>query len=115
MRILQSVASGLLGKASFEGGMATAALGIALHFFIALSMSAVYYLFAQYWPILRQYPILCGSVYGVGLYVVMNYVVVPILAASAGSKDPLWIVLSIVVHALLIGVPIAYMTAKSTA
>jgi len=38
-RILQSVAAGLLGDASFEGGAATAALGLALHFLIATSMS----------------------------------------------------------------------------
>jgi predicted ABC-type sugar transport system permease subunit len=46
-QILQSVAAGLLGKASFEGGAATAALGLALHFLIALSMSAVYYLVSR--------------------------------------------------------------------
>jgi len=43
-RILQSVAAGLLGEASFEGGWETAALGLALHYLIALSMSVVYYL-----------------------------------------------------------------------
>jgi hypothetical protein len=32
-RIFQSVAAGLLGPASFEGGAATAALGLGLHFF----------------------------------------------------------------------------------
>jgi hypothetical protein len=37
----------------------------------------------------------------------MNYVVVPLSAAGPGSKDPLWITLSVAVHALLIGIPIA--------
>ncbi len=48
-RIFQSVAAGLLGEASFEGGAATAALGLALHFFIATSMSVAYYLAAGRW------------------------------------------------------------------
>jgi len=60
-RILQSVASGLLGKASFQGGARTAALGLALHYLIALSMSAVYYLLARRWSLLWQRPLLCGA------------------------------------------------------
>ncbi len=106
-RILQSVAAGLLGEASFEGGWATAALGLALHFLIALSMSAAYYLVSQRWALLWQRPFLCGAGYGLLLYAIMNHVVVPLSAAAPGSKDPLWITLTIAVHALLIGIPIA--------
>jgi len=106
-RILQSVAAGLLGEASFKGGWETAALGLALHYLIALSMSVVYYLVATRWPLLRQRPVLCGAAYGLLLYGVMNYVVVPLSAAGPGSRNPLWIALSIAVHVLLIGIPIA--------
>jgi len=106
-RILQSVAAGLLGEASFKGGWETAALGLALHYLIALSMSVVYYLVATRWPLLQQRPVLCGAAYGLLLYGVMNYVVVPLSAAGPGSRNPLWIALSIAVHVLLIGIPIA--------
>ncbi len=106
-RILQSVAAGLLGEASFQGGWATAALGLALHFLIALSMSVAYYLVARRWPLLWQRPLLCGAGYGLLLYGIMNYIVVPLSAAGPGSKDPLWVGLSIAVHGLLIGVPCA--------
>jgi len=106
-RILQSVAAGLLGEASFAGGGATAALGLVLHYFIALSMAVVYYLVARRWPLLWQRPVLAGAGYGLLLYGTMNYIVVPLSAAGRGSKDPLWIALSIAVHVLLIGIPIA--------
>jgi hypothetical protein len=106
-RIFQSVAAGLLGRASFEGGARTAALGLALHFFIATTMAFTYYLVARRWPLLWQRPWLAGGVYGLLLYGVMNYVVVPLSAAGAGSKEPLWVALSIAVHVLLIGVPCA--------
>jgi uncharacterized membrane protein YagU involved in acid resistance len=106
-RIFQSVAAGLLGEASFEGGAATAVLGLGLHFLIALSMSVVYYLVARRWPLLWQRPLLCGAAYGLLLYVIMNYVVVPLSAAGPGSKNALWIGLSILVHVFLIGIPIA--------
>jgi hypothetical protein len=107
-RILQSVAAGLLGSASFEGGAETAALGLALHYTIALSMAAAYTFAASRAPLLRQRPWSCGAVYGLLLYGIMNYVVVPLSAAGSGSsKDPLWIALTIAVHVLFIGIPIA--------
>jgi hypothetical protein len=112
-RIFQSVAAGLLGPASFEGGGRTAALGLVLHYFIALSMSTTYYLVARRWPLLRRRPVLCGAGYGLLLYGVMNYIVVPLSAAGRGSKDPLWITLSVAVHMVLIGVPIALFTRRA--
>jgi hypothetical protein len=112
-RILQSVAAGLLGPASFQGGAATAALGLLLHYLIALSMSVMYYLVARRWPLLWQRPLLGGTFYGLLLYAIMNYVVVPLSAAGPGSKDPLWVGLTIAVHALLIGIPIALFTRRA--
>jgi hypothetical protein len=106
-RIFQSVAAGLLGKASFDGGAATAALGLALHYFIATMMALTYYLVARRLPLLARRPLLFGAAYGLLLYLIMNYVVLPLSAAGSGSKDPLWVSLSIVVHALFIGIPCA--------
>jgi hypothetical protein len=106
-RIFQSVAAGLLGKASFAGGAATAALGLALHYFIATTMTLAYYLAARHWPLLTRRPWISGAAYGLLLYLIMNYIVVPLSAAASGSKDPLWVSLSIAVHVLCIGIPCA--------
>ncbi len=114
-RIFQSVAAGLLGEASFEGGAATAALGLVLHFFIACTMALAYYLAARRWPVLARHPVPLGIVYGLLLYVVMNLVVVPLSAAGGGSKDPLWITLTVAVHAFFIGLPIAWFASRPIA
>jgi hypothetical protein len=107
-RIFQSVATGLLGPDSFKGGIATAALGLFFHYFIAISMSVAYYLVARHWAALREKPVAYGAAYGVVLYGVMNYIVVPLSAARGGaSGGALWVALSILVHMFLIGVPIA--------
>jgi hypothetical protein len=106
-RVLQSVASGLLGDASFTGGGRTAALGLVLHYFIATSMAVTYYLFARRWPDLWQKPWVYGPLYGVLLYGIMNYIVVPLSAANPGSRNLTWVLLSIAVHAFLIGTPCA--------
>lgn len=109
-QIFQSVAAGLLGPSSFEGGAMTAALGLLLHFFIATTMALVYYLSARRLPVLVRRPGLCGAAYGFLLYGIMNYIVVPLSAARPGPKDRLWITLSVLVHMFLIGVPIALIT-----
>lgn len=108
-RILQSVAAGVLGKASFSGGAATAALGLALHCLIAVAMAAAYFLVARRLPLLVRRPWTCGALYGLLLYVVMQYVVLPLSAVpGGGAPNPLWITCSIVTHVLLVGLPIAW-------
>ncbi len=107
-RILQSVAAGLLGQASAAGGVRTAVLGLVLHMLIATTMAVVYFLVARRWPLLWQRPWLCGAAYGLWLYVAMNYIVVPLSAAGGGgSRDPVWIALSVAVHVLFVGIPCA--------
>ena len=107
-RIFQSVASGVLGKESYTGGWGTAGLGLALHFLIALTMAAVYYVASLPLPFLWRKPVAWGSAYGLLLYAAMNYVVVPLSrAAVAGPRNDLWTWLGVAAHVLLVGVPIA--------
>jgi uncharacterized membrane protein YagU involved in acid resistance len=112
-RILQSVAAGLLGKASFGGGWATAALGLALHFAIAVAMALAYLFIARQWSLLVQRPWLCGALYGLVLYGLMTFVVVPLSAAGPPSKDSTWVVLSVLAHVLLVGWPIALISRRA--
>jgi uncharacterized membrane protein YagU involved in acid resistance len=108
-RILQSVAAGLLGRdAAVAGGAATAALGLGLHFVIALTMAAVYFVMARRWALLWQRAWLMGALYGLWLYIAMNYIVVPLSAAGGGGRqDPVWVTVSVVVHIVLVGIPCA--------
>lgn len=108
LRVLQGVASGwLFNETSRAGGWGSAALGLVTHYAIAIAMAVAYYLVARRWAALWERPIPYGAAYGLLLYGLMSYVVVPLSAANPGSKDPLWVGLTIVVHMLLIGLPIA--------
>lgn len=110
MRILQSVAAGLLGpEAARGGGATTALLGVALHFGIAFVMAYAYYLASAKIPALTRRPIVCGMLYGLLLYVVMNYVVVPLSAAGGDSSgfNLAWVLCSIAVHVFFVGIPCA--------
>ena len=112
----QSVASGLLGRdAAMSGGVATGLLGFALHFVMALIMAAVYFAAATRLPILAKRAMLIGPLYGVGLYFVMNYVVLPLSAIGRHGGNGPWhlVLLEMLVHMFLVGLTIALFTRRA--
>ena len=114
-RVFQSVAAGILGRESFNGGMNSALLGAACHYFIAFSIVIVYWLAAKALPVLTRHAVSCGIVYGVLVYIFMNYVVIPLSnAARPKSFNPLWVSLSVIVHMFLIGLPAALFAKAAT-
>lgn len=113
-RVLQSVASGLLGAAALKGGWQTAALGLVLHFFIAFSAAAIFYFAARAVPILVRRPILSGILYGLAIFVVMNLVVLPLSAFPRKVTFPLLATTTgVAVHMFLIGLPIALVVRRA--
>lgn len=79
-RVLQSVASGLLGKASFDGGAGTATLGLVLHFLMMMLIAAVYCTAAARIGLLTNKAVPMGLLYGVCVFLVMRLVVLPLSA-----------------------------------
>jgi uncharacterized membrane protein YagU involved in acid resistance len=77
-RAWQGVASGWLGGEAMNGGAATVVLGLVTHFGIAISMAAVFALAASRLRVLYRRPLLAGVIYGLGLYVVMYRIVLPL-------------------------------------
>jgi uncharacterized membrane protein YagU involved in acid resistance len=115
-RVLQSVASGLLGSDAYQGGAPTAALGLALHFFIALVAAAIYVFASRYLPVLVRRPVLAGAAYGVAIYVFMNWVVLPLSRFGPKPFPPLVVLATgLLVHMFLIGVPIAFAARRASA
>ena len=53
VRVFQSIASAVIGPSSFQGGLATTALGLALHFTVAHAWAAVYFLALRASSLLR--------------------------------------------------------------
>jgi uncharacterized membrane protein YagU involved in acid resistance len=106
IRMLQGIASGLLGQRSFEGGMATAGLGLAIHFLIAFTAAAVFYAASRKFSSLTQHAVVSGFLYGIAVYIFMYWIVVPLAFPSARhstSRD----VTAVIIHIVLIGLPIS--------
>jgi hypothetical protein len=106
-RLIQNIASGLLGKRAFAGGENTVLLGVVLQYFMISLMVGTYYAASTQIKALNAKPWVWGLLYGIVLYTVMNHVVVPLSAAPRGPVIASWIILSIVVH-LVIGVTVAF-------
>jgi hypothetical protein len=110
-RILQSVASGLLGAPAFEGGWPVAGLGLFLHFCLALAMAAIFYGASRVLPGLVRWAVPAGLLYGAAIYAAMNLVVVPLSAFPRKlSFPPIVLVTGLLVHMFCIGLPIALAT-----
>lgn len=107
IRVVQGVATGLYGRASFQGGVRTALIGLALHFFIATVVVCVYHFASRKFALLRRAPIAMGVFYGLAVYAFMNAVVLP-LSAAGPPKFVLPVVLNVLfAHVFCVGIPTA--------
>ena len=112
VRIFQSVASGLYGPASFTGGAKTAVLGVVLHFIIATTWAAVYYLASRRLSFLIDQTIIAGVIYGVFVWLFMNFEVLPL---SAVTKRPVPLssrIIGMLIIVFCIGLPIAFIVRR---
>lgn len=130
MQVLQSVAAGWLGRdLARAGGWETATLGAATHILIALTMATVFVFAARKIASLAARPVIAGLGYGLILYIVMNYVVVPLSAAHKAQRfpmslaeaierlqvavtalrpdDPMMLLGTMLTHTVFVGLPIA--------
>lgn len=106
-QVLQGVASGWFGPASFQGGMKTVILGAVFHFLIAFTAAAVYYTASRYIPFMTRQAIISGVIYGVAVYAFMYYLVLPLSNARRGSPTIAATIIAIVTHMVCVGLPIA--------
>ena len=104
IRLLQFIASGLLGPQAFQGGTATAILGLALHFLIAFTLVAVFYAARRSAGFVREHAVSAGIIYGLGVYAVMNLVVLP-LSAARPRHSITGDLIQIGIHMFVIGLP----------
>jgi uncharacterized membrane protein YagU involved in acid resistance len=111
---LQFIASGILGMAAFAGGLGTALLGLILHLVNSLVIAAVFIVAATRLAALRRNIILGGLLYGVVVYFVMWFVVTPLSAAPPPEGQVLAVIVEgIIGHAVLIGLPLAFIARRN--
>ncbi|HZJ53812.1 MAG TPA: hypothetical protein VFD38_06700 [Myxococcaceae bacterium] len=107
LAIYQFVASGLLGEAAYAGGVATALLGLFVHFLIAFTAAAVFVLASERLPKLRRDAVPWGLGYGLLVFAAMSFGVIPLSRIPPSTPSLPLLLNGVIGHALLVGLPIA--------
>lgn len=103
------IAGGLLGRKAFSGGAGTYILGVALHYFIALSAAAIYYAASRRLTYLKESWIVCGLFFGAAVDDFMRLVVLPLSALhSHGPYELQDLLKGVCTHMVVVGLPIAF-------
>ena len=111
-RVLQGIASGLLGSQSFNDGLATAVLGLILHFVIAFGAASVFYAASRKLGFLTRHAVFSGLAFGVAVYIFMNYIVLPLSAVKLRHHSVADILTAVLVLMVLFGLPISLITRR---
>jgi hypothetical protein len=116
-RIFQFIGSGLIDGRSFQLGWASVGLGVLIHYAIALIWTAIFYIAATEFNfnVLLRRPILSGLLYGMLVYAIMNFIVLPL---SAVPPRPSAATIAGRVNAVLalmfcIGMPVALLVKRA--
>jgi uncharacterized membrane protein YagU involved in acid resistance len=107
IRILQSIGSGVFGRASFDMGATSAAVGFFAHFFILIVAAGIFYAASRRFAFLRERAYIAGMVFGVGIYCTMNYIVLPLSAAPHFKSTTIGALSDFAMHVLVLGPTIA--------
>src|SRR5579859_8049663 len=111
--VLHYIASGLLGAKAFRGGLPTAALGLACHYAIAFGAAAVYYAASLLMPVLVKRAVICGLLYGIPVYLVTNFVIVPLSRIGhVAVGPPSAVIIGVLVLMVFVGLPIGLATRR---
>ena len=114
--ILHAIASGALGKASYAGGLGTAGLGLLLQWAMSLIIAAIFVFAARLLPLLSRFWLASGLAYGVAVFVVMSFVVVPLSNAypKPHGMPPLANIVENLLAMLLFGLIVAWFARDAT-
>lgn len=111
-KVLQIIASGVLGKASYEGGWSSISLGLGLQIAMSFVIALIYNIAAANVDAVGDRPLISGALYGVVIFVVMNFVVVPLSRAYPKQEWNLKAVVALLIVMILFGEIISFIAAE---
>lgn len=111
--ILHAIASGLYGRSAFSGGLPLAAIGLILQWAMSMIIAGIYVAASTRLRWLAKHWIAGGLAYGIGVYAVMTFVVVPLSAAVSGPDHSVLWILENVAAMLLFGLIVSAVNAQA--
>jgi len=116
--VLSGIGSAIVDREAFANPYILPAIGLALHFGIMIVMATAYLLAASRIPLLNRLPVLSGIGYGLALWGVMYWVVLPhrwpTMFPVDPRLDPKGFAEDLFSHIILVGIPIALVAKSAT-
>lgn len=112
-QILRYVASGLFGGSMREGGLAAAFIGLGVHYALMAVMVSLFFVIASRVDFVLRKWVLSGPLYGILIYLVMYWIVVPTRFGTLPKTD-LWSVgNALFSHIVCVGLPMAFIASRT--
>jgi uncharacterized membrane protein SirB2 len=105
--VAKAIARGWFGMAVKAMPPIVDVIGIASHYGILLIAASIFVLTSLRFPVLRQRAWITGPLFGVCIYIVMHFVIVPLSQAPPSSPKGIQFVEEFCGHLFVIGLPIA--------
>jgi hypothetical protein len=110
--VFQTIAGGIYHRAAYEGGLRTALLGMGIHYFISGSVVTCFYLASRRLPFLVDRPWVYGPIYGLGVYLFMQLVVLPLARWGGGLTPGIGMAKAVFIHMACVGLVTALIVSK---
>lgn len=111
-RVLQYIASGILGNAAYSGGMGTMAIGLLAHYMIAFSCTACFFWVYPKWRVFKQSILFNSVLIALIAWVITTQIIVPLSKIKQGGFDISKAFTEVIILIICIGLPIAWFAKK---
>ena len=108
--VFRYVASGVFGAEAFTGGAGMIALGLLFHYLIATGWSVLYVFIHPYFKITGNRPWINGPLYGLYIWLMMQFLILPMSNVRPISPTVEGVVIGILIHMIVIGLTLALVT-----
>ena len=113
LRILKFIAGGVFGEKAFTGNNTMYWIGLLLHYLIAFCFTLLFLFVFSKLQFLKNNLLLRGIIYGILVWAIMNFLVVPLSQLPARSFEPLNSFINLVILIVCIGIPLSYITGSN--
>lgn len=110
--VLKFIASAVIGKTAFSGGSGTIIMGLFFHYFIAFSFTFLFFWLYSRISLMRKNWIVTGIIYGVVIWTVMNFIVMPLSNTPHLPFKAVRMIKAVLILIFMIGMPLSFIAHK---
>ena len=110
--VLRFIAGAVFGSKAYAGGTGMAVAGLLFHFAIALVWTIIFFFLYPKIALLQKNFIVSAIIYGVFIWAVMNFIVLPLSALPALHSDLKQSLTAIAILVIAFGIPLSLISKR---